>query len=624
MAVSFSRPDPSSAADIAGATFGTVRRGFDQAEVRDFLRMVSAELGRLQERERFLERELAAAREPRRLDPSELDEETVTALVGEETARVLATAREAAGQIRGRAEEGAARMLREAQEHATKLRTENDLDASRRRQDAAREVEAELEHARQQGRDMVNEARDYRERVLADINRRREQSKQQLQQMAAGRERLVQAFERARLVSGDILAEVQTLGSELDEETSIGHPPLDHVIPPARERTAEPIVMRAETRPEPVEVIEVEVVEVVEVEVEVVEVEVVEVVAADAVVTPAAETAPPARLAPVVVLYSADTDTIETSEDEAPLPGADADIDVQSGVEPGLLKSSVDDLFARLKASRPAAVAEAVADQSERHQANYGDGDGEPDGPGDDEQSSESPALESEPTARSNEADADEDPFAERDQQLAEFEAAIARRLKRVLADEQNDVLDLLRRKESVRSSDVLLPSASLHLASYVDAVSDDVAVAAEAGAYSLVNDDALVVRRLADSGVVASVLAAVESELVGPLRQRLDRATANADGDNGELTTHAKAIYREIKSQRLDDLAGELAAAAFGRGRYAVLVPGTPIVWLADARCPDGARNAAVGTVPAGTTFPTGDRCAPTHSTCRCLIAPA
>ncbi|MFZ9123585.1 MAG: DivIVA domain-containing protein, partial [Ilumatobacteraceae bacterium] len=58
MAISFSRPDPSSPSAVAGASFPTTRRGFDQSEVRDFLRMVSAELSRLQERERFLEREL--------------------------------------------------------------------------------------------------------------------------------------------------------------------------------------------------------------------------------------------------------------------------------------------------------------------------------------------------------------------------------------------------------------------------------------------------------------------------------------------------------------------------------------------------------------------------------------
>ena len=73
MAVSFTRPDPSSPASVADAGFNTSRRGFDQHEVRDFLRMVAAELGRLQERERFLERELRSAQTNADLSAVQLD-----------------------------------------------------------------------------------------------------------------------------------------------------------------------------------------------------------------------------------------------------------------------------------------------------------------------------------------------------------------------------------------------------------------------------------------------------------------------------------------------------------------------------------------------------------------------
>jgi len=89
MAMSFSRPDPASPAQIADANFSTGRRGFDQSEVRDFLRMVSAELAQLQERARFLERELEAAQSNTDLSSTRMDDETLTRLLGEETARVF-------------------------------------------------------------------------------------------------------------------------------------------------------------------------------------------------------------------------------------------------------------------------------------------------------------------------------------------------------------------------------------------------------------------------------------------------------------------------------------------------------------------------------------------------------
>src|SRR4029077_7555909 len=114
MAMSFARPDPSSPASVADAAFGTARRGFDQQEVRDFLRMVAAELARLQERERFLERELRAAQAPNLRSTVELDDEAATRLLGEEAARILQTAREGGASIRARAEDGAAQLLREA------------------------------------------------------------------------------------------------------------------------------------------------------------------------------------------------------------------------------------------------------------------------------------------------------------------------------------------------------------------------------------------------------------------------------------------------------------------------------------------------------------------------------
>ena len=82
MAISFSRPDPSSPAAVADASFPTSRRGFDQNEVRDFLRMVAAELARLQERERYLDYEMRALRQQRANLPTELDDEAIAKLLG--------------------------------------------------------------------------------------------------------------------------------------------------------------------------------------------------------------------------------------------------------------------------------------------------------------------------------------------------------------------------------------------------------------------------------------------------------------------------------------------------------------------------------------------------------------
>src|SRR5213592_1959885 len=66
--------------------------------------------------------------------------------------------------------------------------------------------------AKQQGREIVNEARAYRERVLSELARRRELARQQIEQLIHGRDRLLQAFERARIAAVDVMAEMTPLG----------------------------------------------------------------------------------------------------------------------------------------------------------------------------------------------------------------------------------------------------------------------------------------------------------------------------------------------------------------------------------------------------------------------------
>ena len=70
----------------------------------------------------------------------------------------------------------------------------------------------------------------------------------------------------------------------------------------------------------------------------------------------------------------------------------------------------------------------------------------------------------------------------ERDTHLGPVERELARRLKRVLADEQNEVFDLLRRDTPERLDDVV-PAAAEHAQRYADAALADLDAAALSGA---------------------------------------------------------------------------------------------------------------------------------------------
>src|SRR6266852_6182108 len=108
--------------EVAARTFASSFRGFDQAEVRLFLKRVGDELLALAENERQLRLSLDEARE--RAAHPEIDEKTLTAALGEQTTRVLQSAREAATDIRNKAEENAARVRSEAEDDAARLREE--------------------------------------------------------------------------------------------------------------------------------------------------------------------------------------------------------------------------------------------------------------------------------------------------------------------------------------------------------------------------------------------------------------------------------------------------------------------------------------------------------------------
>jgi cell division septum initiation protein DivIVA len=661
MAMSFSRPDPSSPTAVSTASFTTSRKGFEQGEVRDFLRMVAAELARLQEREKFLERELRAAQRGTTNANVALDEEVVTRLLGEEAARILSTAREAASQIKVRAEENASRVLREATDEAQRLREEAEIESSRRRQDAAADAESELQMAKQQGRDMVNEARAYRERVLGELARRREMARQQIEQLVHGRDRLLQAFERARIAAVDVMAEMTPLGEGANEYVNLSPTtgPVPLMVPAEELRRAAREEQAAAEEPAVDEIVaDVEAETELEVEDEPVAADVEEEVAdeSDDVVEAAelydVELEEPdtddAVDAADTALTVDETDTDVVALDIQPADDTEADTDTdddgtiapvvslfggdtapvaEPAVEAAPSKGTVDDLFAKLRASRTDAVAERTR-QSEADVEPETEAELEPElepEPAVVDATEELSVFQASPVAPATEVAYDDTPFGRRDAELTPLIVAAARKLKRVLADEQNEVLHSLRSAKSVRELSDLLPAESEHVQHYAGAIHDELVAAAVAGAASV--DDGTVkdhTKAVTKGNALDPAVKALTTSIVQPLRDRLERAVADADGDAADLTAIIRSVYREWKNQRIDEHLDDIAQLAFGRGALVALAPGTPVCWSVDPNgpdCPDAEDNALAGVVKAGDPFPTDHVCAPAHEGCRCML---
>ena len=668
MAISFSRPDPSSPSAVSGASFPTSRRGFDQEEVRDFLRMVAAELGRLQERERFLESELKAMQTRGLSGPGRLDEETVTALLGEEAARVLTTAREASTKIRERAEESATRLVKEATEDASRIREAAQADAQRIRDDAAADANSEVEMAKQQGRDMVNEARAYREKVLSELSRRRDAARAQIEQLLHGRDRLMSAFERARIATESVLGELHDAHDEPETLVNLSpttgpipvvnphHPsvgaydqeaeqeltsaaaaaeelverstttidiPLESILEadePVHGDTGHVVEIPVEAEVHDLPVIAVE--ETVDEEVGTVINEVIQEVSGESMDEPVDEPVIEPTVEPVEA--TAPATNVVSLFDRRPhvvpdLPRDDTHPSMEKA--PARADHTVDDIFAKLREASTEQVARPTTSAAKKEEPTIDKPKSNEAKPKKSAPAAAGPSAKKKPAA----VDADPKVFAARDKAVEPLVAQAARKLKRALADEQNGVLEHLRNKRASLELDAVLGTVKEHAARYAAVVGDESMTAASAGVKS-VRGAGATPKRVTKKAIDAAVAKAVAEGLVTAFREDARVALGEAEGDRSLAAGLMRDVYRKWKMSGIDEHAGDTVHAAHNAGAYLSLDPAATVAWTVDPAhdcCPDCADNALAGAIVKGEEFPTGHTHPMAHAGCRCLIAP-
>jgi hypothetical protein len=598
--------------------------------------MVSAELARLQEREKFLESEMRAMQTRGLSDPGVLDEATVTALLGEETARVLTVAREAAQQMRDRAAETAERIVREASAEVARLREQAEIESSRRRSDAATDSESEIELAKQQGREMVNEARAYREKLLNELAVRRELARQQIEELIRSRDRLKAAFERASLAASGVVGDLTDFDEAAEEfqqavpvviETkpiSVIEPRNDsptNVLPFDREKFEDDAT---ETVSEPAnEIVDEPVTELVS------EPEILEpVVEAENIVPVIQDSAPtiadeqPAESddghrAKIVQMFGRtsrrlhpSTETPEVDQTVPTVPKAKTSEaktpELIKKIEPK--KSSVDDLFAKLRqagAENVASSVKTVKDSSHK--------------------TTEKPKKAVEPPKP---IEPDLKMFERRDSALIAVDEMLVKKLKRVLADEENAMLNYLQSKKAQVALEKVLPSFENQLQIFVEATSKELIEAAMSGAQSLSKSLKSDLRKKISNATVMQVLSKkLADDIVYPLRERIQKCVEGSDGSASEMSSLIRSTYREWKMKQVDKIVGDISRLAYSRGAYLVLETGVKVCWMVDPNgppCADAEDNSLAGEVNCGEKFPTGDEHPVIHAGCKCLVVPS
>ena len=199
-----------------------------------------------------------------------------------------------------------------------------------------------------------------------------------------------------------------------------------------------------------------------------------------------------------------------------------------------------------------------------------------------------------------------------------EVSEELSRRGKRALQDEQNDVLDGLRRQRGKIDLAKVLPGKEEQLSRWAHVLQPSVDQAYSLGAASA-------------DGSVGATPRALLSELaegaVAPLRDRLTSSLESVDARTPAdmeiaVAQRLGARYREWRGQELEEVLADSLAVAYSRGVYDAVPDGTRLRWIPthEGKCPDCDDNSLEPTVKGG-EFPTGQKFPPAHPGCRCLL---
>jgi cell division septum initiation protein DivIVA len=603
---------------ILDKTFATVKKGVDPVEVQRYLLKISNQLKASQTRIAELERQVEQSRrQSAEHDP--IDPSNLTKLLGEETTRVLDAAQSAAAEIRAKAEENVARLLRDSREETIRLREETDALVARRREEAEQiaeeirenaaaqresaeaEAAAIIEASKQQGREMVLEAQQVRQRMLDDLARRRQALREQIEQLQAGRDRISAAYD---IVRETLAVATEELDVALPEARLAAEVASLQIVDAEPEATITPIVTAEDLG-----------------------VPVIDVSPADRprnVETPAEpkSSAPKLTVVPPVQEPKTEKSSDSTSENAEPEQPVDS-TPVAEDPREGRHSSSV--RVVRTSSGKAADVFARLRQEGEDEVAQTGDSaESELTAPIVENALSETELGATDAVGEEIEADSDADQafIVTRNAAVAAIESALARRIKRELSDEQNELLSTLRSVKGNVTAIAFLPTPESQLERYEDIALPALADAAEAGA-----SIAPVKGRGTSRASVGDLAADLASAIVGPLRDRLERAVSESAGDRDDLAQRIRSTFREWKSQRVDESVTFGVLSACNRGILDRLPKASQVRWVVaagDAPSPDCEDNALGGATERGAAFPTGHNAPPLHPGCHCVVLPA
>jgi hypothetical protein len=200
----------------------------------------------------------------------------------------------------------------------------------------------------------------------------------------------------------------------------------------------------------------------------------------------------------------------------------------------------------------------------------------------------------------------------------------VMRASKRLLQDEQNSLLDVVRRTRGRLEPGRLLPEPVRQRESWTALLGRSID-AAYLGGRAAAGKTGRV------TNAPARLVVELAALLVLPLRERVSSTidTVVAEGPYESTNELQRALgsaigarYREWRTVDLEEHTFDLLAAAYARGAYDAAPPAAMLRWIPaqPGRCPDCDDNALEPTLK-GKAFPTGQPHPPAHPGCRCIL---
>ncbi|GDX29688.1 hypothetical protein LBMAG14_01640 [Actinomycetes bacterium] len=213
-----------------------------------------------------------------------------------------------------------------------------------------------------------------------------------------------------------------------------------------------------------------------------------------------------------------------------------------------------------------------------------------------------------------------------RDAVIVEVTPDLLKRARRMLRDQENLLLDAVRRSRGRYESSRLLPDRAHEGVAWSNLLTPMVNTVYLEGRMAVGKKNRI-------TEMPERLLVEFSESFSAPLRERLVNTMRSTVSEgpyesNAELTRVMGAAlgarFREWRGSDLEDHAAYVLAAVYTRGCYDAAGPGVCLKWVADetGRCPDADDNALEPTIK-GHAFPTGQKYPPAHPGCRCFVIP-